>query len=374
MLITRNNVCHYLIAKGLISADSVVDGDFAVIDVSGRNRNLKILRGRHPGFFVKQIQNWDPRTVAMLQCETACYWLASNDSPFTALADLLPEFYWYDPERHILITELLDNSENLYEHFCRVGVLDPEIAGTLGRALGSYHSATAEVLKDSPHSTIFPKQIPWILLETRRNSHPFKHISPATAELFEAVDSSEIRTDLNELGNGWCTEVLIHGDMRLENCLLSGNGSRDKVKLQIVDWELADIGDACWDVGGVIQAFVAASILSLPFGLRLQANTIQNGMRSAIHSFWHEYATTRGIEDENSDLLERSVRYAAARLIQTVYEHVQFAPKVSPRAYYLFRISSEILKDPAAAIHQLIGRNSVKSNAQAAATKNYQGR
>jgi 5-methylthioribose kinase len=356
MLITQNNVCHYLMSKGLVSSDSVVDGDFAVIDVSGRNRNFKIFRGRHPGYFLKQIQNWDPQTIAMLQCETACYWLARNDNRFTALSDFLPEFYWYDPERHILVTELIGESENLYENFFRVGAFQPGVAGKLGTAMGTYHRATAGGLKDSPHSTIFPRQIPWILLETRRNSHPVKNLSPATVELFEAVDhSSEIRVALDELRSDWQTDVLIHGDMRLENCILSGNGKPGSLKLQIVDWELADIGDACWDVGAIIQAFLAASILSLPFGLRLRANFVRNGMRSAIGSFWRNYVIARGIEKTKSiDLFERSIKYAAARMIQTVYEHVQFSPQVSPRSHYLFQISSDILKDPAAAVDQLV--------------------
>jgi hypothetical protein len=364
MLITRNNLSHYLIAKGLVSSESVVDGDFEVIEVSGRNRTFKISRGpRHPGLFLKQIQTWDPQTIAMLQCETACHWLARNDHEFTALSGLLPEFYWYDPERHILITKLITDSENLYEHFCRVGSFQPELAAKLGKALGSYHSATAGELEASPHSTIFPKQVPWILLETRRNSHPFKNLSHATAELFDAVDSStELRNALDELGREWKTEVLIHGDMRLENCILSRNGKRDEVKLQIVDWELADIGDACWDVGSVIQAFLATSILSLPYGLRRQFSFIRNGMRSAIESFWRQYVITRAIDQADSThLLQRSVKFAAARMIQTVYEHVQFAPQVSPRSYYLFELSSDILRDPKSAVHQLIGARKAKA-------------
>lgn len=96
MLITASNICHYLIARRVISSESVVDGDFAVIDVSGRNRNFKVIRQFHAGYFVKQIQQWDEQTVAMLQCEAACYWLARNDSDFAPLATVMPEFHSYD--------------------------------------------------------------------------------------------------------------------------------------------------------------------------------------------------------------------------------------------------------------------------------------
>src|SRR5215216_2370248 len=190
MLITSSNICQYLITRGIISSESVVDGDFAVIDVSGRNRNFKILRGRNSGFFLKQIQNWDSQTVAMLQCEAACYWLALNDNKFAPLASLMPEFYWFDSERHILITKLIPEGENLHEYFRRVAQFPPEIAGKLGQALGTYHRETGDGLKESPHYSLFPKQIPWILSEDRRNSHPFRELSRATADLFDTVEKS----------------------------------------------------------------------------------------------------------------------------------------------------------------------------------------
>ncbi len=56
MLITASNICHYLIAQRVISSESVADGDFAVVDVSCRNRNFKVIRKSHSGYFVKQIQ------------------------------------------------------------------------------------------------------------------------------------------------------------------------------------------------------------------------------------------------------------------------------------------------------------------------------
>ena len=246
MLITASNICHYLIAQRVISSESVVDGDFAVVDVSGRNRNFKVIRKSHPGYFVKQIQQWDAQTVAMLQCEAACYWLARNDSNFAPLATVMPQFHSYDLERHILITELIPEGENLYEHVRRLGQFSIEVAARLGRLLGTYHRELRDDLKDSQHAAIFPRQVPWILSADRRNSHPFKELSPATSELFDVVEkSSHLRQALDELGTGWRATSLIHGDMRLENCIVVPDGGPDEWNLKIVDWELAEIGDPC---------------------------------------------------------------------------------------------------------------------------------
>ena len=138
MLLTTSNICHYLLGKGFVSSESIVDGDFAVIDVSGRNRNFKVVRKRSPSYFVKQIQHWDAQAIAMLQCEAACCWLARNDADFASLAPLVPEFHSYDLGRHILITGLIPESENLYEHFRRVGEFSADVSGKLGEVLAPF--------------------------------------------------------------------------------------------------------------------------------------------------------------------------------------------------------------------------------------------
>ena len=124
MLLTSTNLCHYLLARRIISKDTVVNAAFVAIDVSRRNRNFQVFCGAQGGYFVKQIQSWDPQSVAMLQSEAACYWLARHDDAFAGLAALTPEFHAYDVARHVLITGLLADSENLYSIFgARVGSL-----------------------------------------------------------------------------------------------------------------------------------------------------------------------------------------------------------------------------------------------------------
>lgn len=367
MFITTNNICHYLLAKGFVSSESVVDGDFAVVDVSGRNRNFKVIRKRKPSYFVKQIQHWDAQKIAMLQCEAACYWLAHNDDDFASLEPLMPEFHSYDVERQILITGLIAESENLYEYFRRVGKFSADVAAKLGAVLGTYHREAGNRLKDSPHSAIFPRQVPWILSADMRNSHPFKELSRATSQLFDVVEqSSELRLALDVLRTEWRAEAMMHGDMRWENCILFRSGAHGELSLKIVDWELADIGDACWDVGAIIQAFVSAQIVSLPmnWGARpaipgVLAELTLNEMQPAIRSFWESYVDALRIEaGRSSELLERCIRYGAARMIQSAYEYMQFSAQVSPNSLHLLQLSADILKNPGEATRQLLNAQS----------------
>ena len=351
-----------MLAKGLVSRESAVDGDFAVVDVSGRNRNLKVIRRHNISYFVKQTGNWDTQTIAMLQCEALCYWLSRNDPNFAPLAPLMPEFYSYDLERQILVTGLITNGADLLEFVRGAGKMSSDVAGELGLVLGTYHREAAGLPRNSPNSSIFPRQVPWILSPSRRNSHPFKELSEATSQLIDSVESSaELCTALNYLRDDWRISTLMHGDMRLQNLIVCREESAAKFTLKIVDWELADVGDPCWDIGNIIQAFLSALIITLPVletPLTLEALLTQhssNGWVEAIDTFWKSYGKALQVETEKSkDLFERCIAYGAAGMILSAYEYTQFSPQVSRNALHLLEVSSDILKSPRDAARKLL--------------------
>src|SRR5437773_7886327 len=139
------------------------------------------MRKRRPGFFVKQIQNWDPQTVATLQCEATCYWLAHSNPEMGALAALMPNYYSY-PGRHVLITQLLKDGENISEYHRRLNQFPESIAAQLGRALGTYHSETLSKLGDGPGNSVFSKRVPWILSINKQDAHIFQALSAAISQ------------------------------------------------------------------------------------------------------------------------------------------------------------------------------------------------
>ncbi len=342
-----------------MSSDSVVDGDLIIVDASGRNRNFKVIRKHSQSFFVKQIRNWNSQAVAMLQCEAACYFLARNDPDFNALAPLIPEIYDFDQERHTLITAFISDGEDLWEHLRRIGKISTSVAREVGRCFGEFHRKIGTRLLNSPHASVFPKQIPWILSAERRNSHPFKELSPATSKLFEHVgESTELPAALDELRNQWQVSTLMHGDMRLENCILS-HDSNGKPGLKIIDWELADLGDPAWDVGSILQAVLSAHITSITprqEQLTLRALLMDSAVidvKPAIESFWQSYE--RELQRaENSNPFERCLSYGAARMVQSAYEYMQFSPELSRNAQHLVEVSADILANPPAAADLLL--------------------
>src|SRR5204863_7548470 len=161
MVIDQDNVGYFLAERGLLTFDSIVDGDFIILDQSSRNRNLKIIRRRSPGYFIKQLSQQTPEFLESMEREAACYRLATRDQLFRSLRALIPKLHHYDSRNHILILELLPDAETLWEYHRRTGSYPVEIAELQGKRLGTYHDKV-RVNGKSKGLEVFKRQLPWI--------------------------------------------------------------------------------------------------------------------------------------------------------------------------------------------------------------------
>jgi len=369
MILSKSNVVHYLVEQGLLAMDSVVDGDLMVADATRRNRNFKIIRRRSPGYFVKQIQNWDPQTVAALAGEAACYRLARSGAEFAALGDLVPRDFLYDTQRHVLVTELLGDGETLSEHHRRLNAFPLEPARLLGEFFGRLHRPGAVPAAQHAETAAFRRQPPWILSAHQQGVHLFGALSAANAQLFNIVQTyPEFERTLGELQQEWRAERLIHGDVKWDNCVVYPARPGDRLgagplALKVVDWELADIGDERWDLGALLQAYVAFWVFSMQIGGELPpARYVETAqfpierMQPSIRALWQSYVAARGLgRDAAQPLLRQSMRFGAARMIQTAYETMQFSPQISPHALCMLQVSFNILREPSEAVIHLLG-------------------
>jgi Ser/Thr protein kinase RdoA (MazF antagonist) len=365
MILSRSNVVHYLIEQGLISLESAVDGDLMVLDASRRNRNFKIIRRSSQGYFVKQIQNWDPQTVATLASEATCYRLARSGSEFAALAELVPRDFLYDTQRHVLVTELLGGGESLSDHHRRTNGFPLEPARLLGAYFGRLHREESAPPAQHPELAGFRRQPAWILFTHQHGAQLFSALSAANAQLLNIIQSyPEFQRTLDELRQEWRADRLIHGDVKWDNCVVypagSGNGA---LALKVVDWELADIGDARWDLGALLQAYIAFWVFSMRISGDMPpaqyADTAQypiERMQPSIRALWQGYIAARGLDRlAAADLLTISMKFGAARMIQSAYEAIQFSPQISPHALCLLQVSFNILREPREAVITLLG-------------------
>jgi aminoglycoside phosphotransferase (APT) family kinase protein len=349
-MLTQGEVVPYLLRRRLIRPESVLEGDLVVVDASRRNRDFKVVSERGPSYLLKQ--GVGSATVAH---EARMYLYFHSAPAGEALRPYLPRCFGYDDEARILVLELVRDAESLREHHVRRRRFSVRLGATLGAALAALHRpgvATAEV-GGSP---------PWILSLHRPHSALFREVSSANLRLIRVLQRFPVFGErLDELREGWRREAVVHNDVKWDNVLVVRSEKAFQVKL--IDWELADVGDPCWDVGGAFNDYLSQWLLSIPITgdapperfLELAPYPLER-MQPAIRAFWSAYVHGMGLEPASAERwLERAVRYAAARLVQTAYEQMQGSWQLTGNVVCILQLSLNILQRPRHAAAHLLG-------------------
>ena len=362
MFLTAYNLPHYLMSKGLISAQSVVDGDFVLAEAGRRNRNFKVMRRQQPGLFVKQIKSMEAQAISTIEREAAFYRAVHADSRYAGLAAIIPKFVDYEPARRALALSLTENAESVSEHHMRQAQPPENTARLIGHALGIAHSYGPTMLADPATRGLFPYQAPWPMTLDQMGYSFLDNFPPIGPQLSASIrQSPNLQPMLSALRPLWRYDSLIHGDMKWDNCLVS---SRDGVELNltIVDWELADIGDGAWDVATIFKEYLVTAILNAS---SRQAALAQNQpaplpqtietMQPSIRAFWKAYVSARGLSGDAGSYLDRAVRYTAARMIIAVLEYLNASPQFSVLGPNMLQTAVILLEAPQVAAMQMIG-------------------
>jgi aminoglycoside phosphotransferase (APT) family kinase protein len=362
MLLTARSVPNYLLERRLLSLDAIVHDEVAVVDASRRNRNFKVTRAGAPGFFLKQIASPEPTAVETLQREAECYRSAHYVPAFAPLAEVLPKVHGYDAARHVLVLELIAGGEDVAQRHRRLGAFPPAVGAAMGRALARVHGPLAPVVTADEHRDRFPRRVPWILEASRPESVPVAAHAGGNRQLLGIVQTyAELQAPLDALRGEWRHETLVHGDIKWENCIVVDGEDGAPPRVSIVDWEIADVGDPAWDVGSIFQAYLTYWVVTMPAAPGARPADLVAGaphpiqtMQPAMRAFWHAYAGAA--PDGAADaLLERAIRYAAARMVQSAYETLPQAELITANAVLLLQLSSNILERPRVAVSDLLG-------------------
>jgi len=263
-----------------------------------------------------------------------------------------------------MILELLHEAENLREYHSGRKRFSSTLAAKIGDALGVIHRLIPESIEYVDIHGLWG-QPPWILSIHHPNLNIFRDVSSANFELIRIVQQNpELCWHLDALRQEWRNEALIHGDIKWENCLaFKKSPSTRKVGLKIVDWELANIGDPCWDVGSFFSTYLAFWLASMPItaDLELEQSTELaryplESVHPAIRSFSRSYVKRMALDAATRDrLLIRAMSYGAARLIQTTYEQMETSMQLTKRALYSLQLGLNIMRRPQEAMVQLLG-------------------
>jgi aminoglycoside phosphotransferase (APT) family kinase protein len=335
MFLTEANVLHYLVERNFADLEAVVDGQFSVRDLSYRNYNFGVTCGRRE-YLVKQPKKWTPAGRGSIDSEASFYWHVRTDASFLPLRGLVPESYGYDPQHSILILKFLPGQIALHH---APDPFSPESAGLVATAMATLHRE----MRSAEISRLFPGTISWFLSIHEADPDSLEDAQEGQRELVRLVrNRPAFGRALESLRSEWHAQALIHGDWKLSNCLISA--ARDR--LTAVDWECATWGDPLYDAGTVLQSYWS-------FWVRSPEKHPIEEIRPALSAFMETYAHQTGVAV--ADILLPVIRFAGARMVQTAYESLMRADKITADAVRLAQASLNILTRPERAAEDLLG-------------------
>lgn len=356
-MLTVDNAHAYLLDQGLISAGAVTEGDIEISSATRRNSNLQVTSSGGSNYLIKQPSDRQSEATHTLRREALFYAYCQEEPAVSRVESLLARLIYVDYEQAVLVLELLRHAVPLSRHYDQSTPTEFPVAtaGAIGRALGLIHRTfqAPEVL-GSPQLGFLEQGTPWVLQVHRPTPHLLADLSAANLELVRVLQADpDVGAQLDELRLAWQPQTVIHGDVRMDNFLVvpASDGAAGSV-LYLVDWELVQVGDPAWDVAGALHDFVVLWVLSMPNDAPLSelvaaARHPFSVMRPAIAALWRNYCQVQGLTPGPSrSLLERTVRFSAARVIQAACEMAAYFPIMPPPAVLLLQIGVNLLADP----------------------------
>jgi thiamine kinase-like enzyme len=232
-----------------------------------------------------------------------------------------------------------------------------EFAALLGRTLASLHCRS------------FQRQVPQalqphILSAAFLSPSPAlaSYLSPASMEALQIIAQfPQFAALLAGLGEEWNLDAFIHGDVKGANTVVDMHATKAPLTLTLVDWEVAGLGDSCWDIGSVLADYLAQSLRSLDESIPGSPVLAQHSIiQCAMVNFWSNYCAARlkeGVMLDQHAVL-RCARYAAARLFQTTIAQAQFQSTLTRIGIYALQMCWNILANPEVAVTKLLALQS----------------
>jgi hypothetical protein len=248
----------------------------------------------------------------------------------------------YDSGCSTLIVEWIPHAQTLTE--CARNLPQQnyaDLAEAIGRKLGLFHSVSDRSLLSESD---FHRRRPAVFSLPDELERQLPYLSPATSQLLAGTRSDcDLMQSITELRREWRFEHLIHGDVRGANVLVF-DGGEQRVAFRLVDWELADVGDAAWDSAGVLQHALLHWLESVwPSPSAWEAPW--EAARRWVQAFWKAYGHARGFDEKTAiDEYQRVTRLAGMRLLQSALEYAYEADTLDPVARHLLEWGRRVLE------------------------------
>jgi len=343
-MLTVDTAAARLLALHLLAPQAVLDGDLEITSITRRNRNLLVSSRGPANYLLKQAESPHADSAQTLRTEARLYDYCFQPARAAAFAPLMPRVVLAAPEGNLLIISLFKDAVPLWRYYrTRTAAQFPvATVAAVGQLLRQFHRLASPLATD-PDLAFLPTELPFAFRLHEPSPQFLSYASQGTYQLLEAVQRSQpFVAALNEVGATWELNSLIHGDIKMDNFLVldpAAAYSAGSTQVRLIDWEMAQLGDAAWDAAGVLQDFVFWWVISMPMedeeaNLVAKASFPVRLVQAGVAAFWASYCQA---DPATEALLPKVVRFAACRLLQTAYE-------LSSRFDYIPRPASILLQ------------------------------
>lgn len=351
-----DDVVPYLLRAGVLSLGDVVDGDIVVEDLSRRNRNVRIGINSRRGLLLKQSDPSDATTRESIRNEASTYrFLHGLGSP--EVRRVVPGVVHYDTERATIALEFIPATESLGRYLDdRWNLAQVAVAGQLGRLVAQLQDVRPSTSIDRSRPTI-----PWALRFAFPGPDLLRIATPGQLAVVRTVQDHSIAWQaLRQARNEYRSQCLVHGDLRWDNVLVRA-GRNSRLRLWLIDWELAGIGEFAWDVGTIVAAFLARCLCLMDPGDRIGPKTLQQAFvkrlpiaQLEIGAFLHGYGRAANGARVTAEFLRKVAGAAGARLLQTAFE---WSPGIdlTPIAGCFLQLGLNMIARPQEAVESVFG-------------------
>lgn len=349
-IVSDTYIADYLLKWHLVSTKEIIQNDLQIERIHSKNLNYKV--SSKSSYFIKQKIN-NPNDITFLrENQLYKYFYAV---PNREIHQYLPSLFKSDLNEGILVIEYFKDSisiRSLLEKTEKIELVGSNIA----RALFALH--TTNIQSSLISSLEIP--IPWVLQVHKPTTDIFLNSSASTIELIKMIQRYEaFSCHLNNLIEQWNNSCLIHNDVKSANMLVLNN---DEFDIKIIDWELAGLGNPLWDIGAVFSTFLLQWLDSIPFAHNSPKDFIRyakiplSSLKLGVQSFWKMYIAEMEIDYKKAekDLL-LSLKFCAARLLQSIIELSEVYPKINKRSIFYLQFCYNILEKPEKAARDIFG-------------------
>lgn len=356
--LTERAVVALLSKKGLLDQRAIVDGWVQVERVSRRNLCFRVTTALGPHSFIKQ--GLGVERAATVAREAAFLHAIDAAPDAKRLRRVLPRVRDWDEERHILIFDLVPGARSMDEHHHRTGRWSSALAHHAALALRRLHRWQPASTGSGIEGESRP---PWVLSIHRPEQAFLNRMSGGSLDVIKIAQAARpLVAELEALRIGWQPESIIHADVKWDNFVVHPTGKAHAPSLTLVDWEMVQLGDPLWDVGAYLSQYLDTWIASIPASensplsqARAAAVPLQR-LQPALQQFWKSYAGHAGLElGDGGAALQQTVRYAAARLVQTAIEAESLRPMASNTSVLRLQVAENMLQRPGEAAISLFG-------------------